>query len=127
MYQPARQTVPRIIILNTGSIRFDLFQGQFTYDDSFIVSPFTDSFQFIPNVPFAYTTGLQALLNAGPVYKKREAELSMSDFNFDPMHLMDRDTCVDPPVTHDHLSKRSCKCYILQLALLRVILIILTI
>lgn len=47
-----RATIPRIIILNTGSIRFDLVQGPFTYDDSFIVSPFTDGFQFIPNIPY---------------------------------------------------------------------------
>ena len=47
-----RATIPRIIILNTGSIRFDLVQGPFTYDDAFIVSPFTDGFQFIPNVPY---------------------------------------------------------------------------
>lgn len=48
-----RADIPRLIILNTGSIRFDLVKGPFTYDDSFIVSPFTDAFQFIPNVPYS--------------------------------------------------------------------------
>lgn len=48
-----RKDIPRLIIINTGSIRFDLVQGPFTYDDSFIVSPFADGFQFIPDVPYA--------------------------------------------------------------------------
>jgi len=48
----SRADIPRLIIINTGSIRFDLVQGPFTYDDSFIVSPFEDAFQFIPNVPY---------------------------------------------------------------------------
>lgn len=50
---PARSTKPRLIILNTGSVRYDLIQGPFTYDDSFIVSPFLDGFQFLPNVPYS--------------------------------------------------------------------------
>jgi hypothetical protein len=49
---PDRSTVPRYIIINTGSIRFDLVQGPFSFDDSFIVSPFDDAFQYIPNVPY---------------------------------------------------------------------------
>ena len=48
-----RKDIPRLIIINTGSIRFDLVQGPFTYDDSFIVSPFDDGFQYIPNVPYS--------------------------------------------------------------------------
>jgi len=94
------------ILTISPSVRFDLFQGPFTFDDSFIVSPFTDTFQYIPNVPYNYTTNLQNLLDHGSVYKRDT--LQNRDFGFDPMHLMDRDTCIDPPVTRDHLSKRSC-------------------
>lgn len=50
---PAREDIPRLIILNTGSVRFDLPEGPFTYDDSFIVSPFADGFQYIPDVPYS--------------------------------------------------------------------------
>jgi len=49
----SRADTPRLIIINTGSVRFDLAKGPFTYDDSFIVSPFTNRFQFIPDVPYA--------------------------------------------------------------------------
>ncbi|TKA29953.1 hypothetical protein B0A49_13873, partial [Cryomyces minteri] len=49
----SRAGIPRLILINTGSIRFDLVKGPFTYDDSFIVSPFIDAFEFIPNVPYS--------------------------------------------------------------------------
>ena len=43
----------RIIIINTGSIRFDLAEGPFTVDDSYIVSPFSDYFYYIKDVPWS--------------------------------------------------------------------------
>lgn len=42
---PDRADVARLIIINTGSVRFDLVQGPFTYDDSFIVR-FVCTFSF---------------------------------------------------------------------------------
>lgn len=48
-----RVNTPRLIIANTGSVRFDLAMGTFDYDSSFIVSPFTDAFQYIPDVPYS--------------------------------------------------------------------------
>ncbi|KAK3677019.1 hypothetical protein LTR78_003224 [Recurvomyces mirabilis] len=101
-----RADIPRIIILNTGSVRFDLIKGPFTYDDSFIVSPFTDSFEFIPNVPFALASTVLGALNAG-AYEKRD--LSSRDFDFYNPSLSGQDACVDPPVTevHGSLNKRS--------------------
>jgi hypothetical protein len=47
-----RADEPRLIIGNTGAIRFDLYKGPFTYDDNFVVSPFRDVFLYIPDVPF---------------------------------------------------------------------------
>ena len=84
-----RATIPRLIILNTGSVRFDLFEGPFTYDDSFIVSPFTDAFQYIPNVPFNIASQVLAGLNAGPASKFRR-DLQTRDFAFSQ-----GDSCVD--------------------------------
>ena len=130
---PTRTTTPWIITLNTGSVRFDLCKGPFTFDDSFIVSPFTDTFQYIPDVPFNYanvrpypgslhvfecppanTNGLQQLqgrLNAGSVFKRDAAprELETSDSNFSLLtFLSHRDTCRNPPrIQHSSYSKRS--------------------
>ncbi len=90
----SRADIPRLIIINTGSIRFDLVQGPFTVDDSYIVSPFDDRFQFLPNVPYAQASQVLATLNAAPSSKKKRdlspSDLGMSDtFNGD-------DGCIDP-------------------------------
>lgn len=102
-----RKDEARLIIINTGSVRFDLAQGPFTYDDSFIVSPFSDSFQYIADVPYEQASKVIDILNAGP-YQKKKRDLSTADFNFSPL-LADRDTCIDPPLTHqyDGLTRRS--------------------
>ncbi|KAF3033376.1 hypothetical protein E8E12_004069 [Didymella heteroderae] len=94
-----RKDNARLIIINTGSVRFDLAQGPFTYDDSFIVSPFDDAFQFIPDVPYEQASKVLDILNAGPYQKKRD--LQTSDFGFNNI-LADRDTCIDPPLTHTY-------------------------
>ncbi|KAL5120992.1 hypothetical protein ACEQ8H_001180 [Pleosporales sp. CAS-2024a] len=106
-----RKDKARFIIINTGSVRFDLAQGPFTYDDSFIVSPFTDSFQYIADVPYEQASKVLDILNAGPYQKKKKKkkrDLSTADFPFSPL-LADRDTCIDPPLTHqyDGLTRRS--------------------
>lgn len=104
-----RKATPRLIIINTGSVRFDLAKGPFTYDDSFIVSPFSDAFQFLPDVPYAQASKVIDILNAGPFQKKKKKrDLQTADFNFSPM-LADRNTCIDPPLTHhyDGLTRRS--------------------
>jgi len=95
-----RKDVPRLIIINTGSVRFDLAKGPFTYDDSFIVSPFKDAFQFIPDVPYEQASQVLGILNAGP-FQKKKRDLATSDFDFSPI-LADRDTCLDPPLTHHY-------------------------
>lgn len=102
-----RKDVPRLIIINTGSVRFDLAKGPFTYDDSFIVSPFSDSFQFIPDVPYEQASKVIGILNAGP-FQKKKRDLQASDFDFSPI-LADQNTCIDPPLTHnyDGMTRRS--------------------
>jgi len=118
-----RKDIPRLIIINTGTIRFDLVEGPFTYDDPFIVSPFLDSFQFIPNVPYNIASQVLGILvslavprqtgsslthpqNAGPNQKR---DLDSKDFNFAP--FTGEEACVDPKigsVGHD-LKKRSTR------------------
>jgi len=49
---PARAEVPRMIFINGGSQRFDVFKGAFTYDTSFLVSPFTSRFYFARDVDY---------------------------------------------------------------------------
>ncbi|KAB8527821.1 hypothetical protein FH972_025472 [Carpinus fangiana] len=101
-----RANIPRLIIINTGSLRFDLPEGPFTYDDSFIVSPFSDAFQFIPNVPYQYASKVIGILNAG-AFQKREAELSYKDFGFQSMAMLEQDACIDPLIAQGALDSRS--------------------
>lgn len=86
-----RADVPRLITLNTGSVRFDLVKGPFTYDDSFIVSPFPNTFQFIPDVPYSQASQVLDILNNGP-HQKRAVDVDM-------YARSTGDVCVDPPYT----------------------------
>ncbi|PHH62939.1 hypothetical protein CDD81_6572 [Ophiocordyceps australis] len=60
----------RIIMGNTGIVRFDLHKGPFTYDDSFIVIPFRDAFFYIADVPFDKASKVIHDLNKGPIDKR---------------------------------------------------------
>lgn len=62
---PDRQNVSRLMIANTGAIRFDIFAGPFTRDSTFIVSPFTSNVSFIKDVPYKYAKELLPILNTG--------------------------------------------------------------
>ncbi|KAL2183241.1 hypothetical protein L209DRAFT_758736 [Thermothelomyces heterothallicus CBS 203.75] len=61
---PSRGDVPRLVILNTGAIRFDIFKGPFTRDTTYIVSPFLSTFTYIPNVPHRIARKVIKLLNS---------------------------------------------------------------
>ena len=100
----SRATTPRMININTGTVRFDLTRGPFTYDDSFIVSPFPDTFQFIPDVPIEYATQILAFLNASPLFKRSEPQLSSNDFSFSSLtpSLSKREACPNPPAHFHH-------------------------
>lgn len=49
---PSRNSTPHVTFINAGSQRFDIFRGPFTYDTSFLVSPFTSRFLFKRDVPW---------------------------------------------------------------------------
>ena len=86
-----RATTPRFVIINSGSLRFDLVEGPFTYDDGFIVSPFTDAFLYIPNVPYGIASKVLDSLNMAPADKRRR-DLESRDFGF---HALQGDDCVE--------------------------------
>ncbi|RMD42019.1 hypothetical protein DV735_g3127, partial [Chaetothyriales sp. CBS 134920] len=77
--EPSRSDVPRLLITNTGAIRFDIFEGLFTTDSAYIISPFTSGFHFIKDVPYAQASKLLALLNgADKVFVYAETSLDTS-------------------------------------------------
>ncbi|KAI7504005.1 calcineurin-like phosphoesterase [Hortaea werneckii] len=63
---------PCIILTNTGALRFDLFEGPFTLDSTFLISPFTSGFRMIRDVPFPAADRVLGLLNSeGPIFHRR--------------------------------------------------------
>lgn len=110
----SRADKPRLILINTGSVRFDLVEGPFTYDDSFIVSPFHDTFQYIADVPYQNAKQVIGILNNG-AYQKREAdferELTPRDLGLTAAG--GGEDCVDAALTShaEMLSRRSSASY----------------
>ncbi|GAA5843361.1 hypothetical protein JCM9279_002078 [Rhodotorula babjevae] len=54
---------PPYLVLNTGSIRFDLFKGPFTRGDQWQILPFANNFLFLRSVPRARAAKLLHHLN----------------------------------------------------------------
>ncbi|MBW0507425.1 hypothetical protein O181_047140 [Austropuccinia psidii MF-1] len=65
---------PPFTIVNTGSMRFDVFAGNFTVNDQFIAMPFDNSFQYIPDVPRQTAEKLLAEMNRGGVAISRTTQ-----------------------------------------------------
>lgn len=59
----SRKDIPRLAIINTGAIRFDIFKGPFTLDTTYIVSPFQSKMTYIPEVPYSAAKKVLPLLN----------------------------------------------------------------
>jgi 2',3'-cyclic-nucleotide 2'-phosphodiesterase (5'-nucleotidase family) len=60
---PKRSHIPRLVLTNTGAIRFDMFQGLFTRDSTYIICPFTSGFHYIKDVPYDTASKLTKILN----------------------------------------------------------------
>ncbi|KAG6003153.1 hypothetical protein E4U21_002307 [Claviceps maximensis] len=59
-----RKDKSRLAIMNTGGIRFDIFQGPFTRDSTYLVSPFESGFNYVPDVPYHIANKVLAILNS---------------------------------------------------------------
>lgn len=71
----SRADIPRLVIVNTGAIRFDIFKGAFTKDTTYIVSPFLSVFRYIPDVPYDVASRvLRVLNNAGNIMQENMPE-----------------------------------------------------
>lgn len=67
---------PRIILANTGALRFDIFKGPFTRDSTWTISPFNSGFRYIKDVPFSIADRmLKVLNNAGNILQELDPEL----------------------------------------------------
>jgi len=70
-----RSDIPRLAIINTGAVRFDIMKGPFTRDTTYIVCPFQNRFRFIKDVPYTAAKRILQLLNSGgPIFQAAERE-----------------------------------------------------
>ncbi|KAH3666162.1 hypothetical protein OGAPHI_004351 [Ogataea philodendri] len=60
------QNNSRMVLINTGSIRYDLYKGDFNRNSQFIVSPFKNKWKVLQNVPADVAVQIQPILNRGP-------------------------------------------------------------
>jgi hypothetical protein len=90
-----RGDVPRIILINGGSQRFDVFR-RFTVDSSFLVSPFDSRFVFARDVPWSVARRLLDYFNADPSPYAAEA-LARGELPAVPRHHADDHTA---PLDH---------------------------
>ncbi|KAK3991170.1 Metallo-dependent phosphatase-like protein [Cladorrhinum sp. PSN332] len=72
---PNRKDVPRLVIANTGAVRFDIFKGAFTRDTTYIISPFLSVLSFIPDVPYPIAKKVIKMLNGAGKIMQAEAHL----------------------------------------------------
>lgn len=76
---------PTMIITNTGAVRFDIFEGPFTIDTTFLVSPFTSGFRKVKDVPYTIAAQVLRLLNnEGQILLEELAELSSQHVDLEP-------------------------------------------
>ncbi|KAL6305140.1 Metallo-dependent phosphatase-like protein [Sparassis latifolia] len=70
----SRNMTPNIIHCNGGELRFDIYGGAFTKNDQLTSAPFTDSFLYIPDVPFSVANQVLPALNGDGASEKRSTE-----------------------------------------------------
>ncbi|KAJ5709826.1 hypothetical protein N7493_009418 [Penicillium malachiteum] len=59
----SRGDTPTVAIMNTGGIRFDIFKGQFTRDTVWTISPFSNKFRYVKDVPYDKVQLIMEVLN----------------------------------------------------------------
>jgi hypothetical protein len=87
---PDRSTKSRMIIINQGAIRYDLVQGPFTVDDSYIVCPYTSTFRYFPDVPYSLASKVLDYLNKPTSTKRSMAVDTISS------QMLGYDECDNP-------------------------------
>lgn len=70
---------PKIALMNTGGLRFDVFKGKFTRDTVFIVSPFENRWKVVRNVPWKMAKHVLPLINSGGQVMVESDEFTTAD------------------------------------------------
>lgn len=60
------ESISRLVLMNTGAVRYDLHKGPFTLDTEFIVLPFSNDWLYL-EIPLKIASRIAEYLNKGPV------------------------------------------------------------
>ncbi|KAJ3070563.1 hypothetical protein HDU98_006457 [Podochytrium sp. JEL0797] len=105
------QRNPAYFIINSGSIRLDIFKGNLTYDNAFQASPFSDYLVLIPNVPYSIISSFKSRFENKSVKRQSPCigtmgyvtvdDLSSTDLGDDTFH------CAFPNVANPYFGTYS--------------------
>jgi hypothetical protein len=99
---PDRSKKPRMIIINQGALRYDVVQGPFTVDDSYIVCPYKNTFKYFPDVPYSVASKVIDTLN-----KAKKPKRSLMAVDTISSQMLAYDECDNlSPHNGANLSKR---------------------
>lgn len=73
----SRASVPNIIVVNSGELRYGIFEGPFTKNDQLTVVPFPDSFSYIPNVKASVANQVLPAFNSASASKRSQVEMQL--------------------------------------------------
>jgi hypothetical protein len=65
-----------MVIVSSGSQRFDIYAGPFTKNDQLTVNPFLNGFQYMPDVPLRNANQVLAVLNQPISNSRRDGGMS---------------------------------------------------
>jgi len=86
----------KLVISNTGALRFDIFRGPFTIDTPFLVSPFTSQLRFIKDIDYDVAAKILDVLNhENKVLSVGSSKLDMSQLPAPEMMRRQTDTIVE--------------------------------
>ncbi|CAG7997550.1 unnamed protein product [Penicillium salamii] len=89
---PDRSANSRMIIVNRGVVRYDLVQGPFTLDDSYIVCPYHNAFNYFPDVPYSLASKVLETLNK-PKSTTKRSTMTMDTIS---SQMLGYDECDNP-------------------------------
>lgn len=75
----SRMDRPAVAVVNTGAIRFDVFKGSFTQDTVWTISPFTNQFRFVKDVPYGKVQLIMDVLNKQTKVVRRDDDAHGGD------------------------------------------------
>ncbi|CED84330.1 5' nucleotidase [Phaffia rhodozyma] len=105
----ANRTNPKIVIVNSGSQRFDLYQGPFTDGDNYIVSPFVNLFNYVELPNRVASKVLNALITGNAPRRRaleEAGEYDNSDGAFERAQRRAWENYVRAGAAHEDTAKR---------------------